>query len=53
MIGIIIVLVMIFETTFLDAQAKYRSTWDATTHRKITMFPYTEEEYEDFFGKQS
>jgi hypothetical protein len=40
---------MIFETTFLDAQAKYRSTWDAMTHRKATMFAYTEKEL-DFIG---
>jgi hypothetical protein len=35
MIAFIIVLLMIFETTFLDAQAKYRSVLDAETHRRF------------------
>jgi hypothetical protein len=51
MIAFLIVLLMIFETTFLEAQAKYRSTWDATTHRKTGMFPHTEEELNFINGK--
>ena len=43
MIGLFFgVAVMIMEATFLDAQAKYRSTWDATIHRKANQIPYTE-----------
>jgi len=34
MIPLFIVLLMAFETTFMDAQAKYRSVLDAETHRR-------------------
>ena len=52
MIGLFIgIIVMIMETTFFDAQAKYRSTWDTITHRKTHMFPYTEEELDFINGK--
>jgi len=51
MISLLIVLLMMVETTFLDAQAKYRSTWDTITHRKASMFPYTEEELDFINGK--
>ena len=43
MIGLFFgIAVMIMEATFLDAQAKYRSTWDATIHRKANLVPNTE-----------
>lgn len=52
MIALLIVFIMTLETTFLDASAKHRNTWNAEIHRKKSMFPYTNEEYEDFFEKQ-
>lgn len=44
--------VMIMEATFLEAQAKYRSTWDTKIHRKINLVPYTEVSIESA-GNQS
>ena len=42
MTGLLIgIALMIMETTFLDAQAKYRSTWDTTIHRKVAIVPNT------------
>jgi hypothetical protein len=43
---------MSLETVFLDASVKHRNTLNAEIHRKNHMWPYTEEEYEKFFGKQ-
>ncbi len=42
MIGLLVgIALMIMETTFLDAQAKYRSTWDTIIHRKVAIVPNT------------
>jgi hypothetical protein len=47
MIGLFFgIAVMIMVTTFLEAQAKYRSTWDSTIHRKTNLIPYTEIAFE-------
>ena len=51
MISLLIILLMTIETTFMDAQAKYRSNYDAITHRVNKMFPYTEEELDFINGK--
>jgi len=51
MISILVVFLMTFETVFMDAQAKYRSTYDTITHRVNKMFPYTEEELDFINGK--
>ena len=53
MIGFIFISLMIFETIFLDAQAKYRSVLDATTHRKPTTAPYTDKELDNIDLKWS
>ena len=38
MIGLFVgIAVMIMEATLMDAQAKYRSTLDATLHRKASI----------------
>jgi len=43
MIGLFVgIAVMIMEVTFMDAQAKYRSTWDATLHRKASIVSETD-----------
>ena len=39
MISFLFVILMAIETTFMDAQAKYRSTLDTLTHRKIDNVP--------------
>ena len=47
MIGLFLeIAVMIIEATFLDAQAKYRSTWDTKIHRKANLVPYSENTFE-------
>ena len=47
MIGLFLgIAVMIMEATLLEAQAKYRSTWDTTIHRKMNLVPYTEITFE-------
>lgn len=43
MIGLFLgIAIMIMEATLLEAQAKYRSTWDTKIHRKMNLVPYTE-----------
>ena len=43
MIGLFVgIAVMIMEATLMDAQAKYRSTWDATLHRKASIVSETD-----------
>ena len=47
MVGLFLgIAIMIMEATLFEAQAKYRSTWDTTIHRKMNLVPYTEITFE-------
>lgn len=53
MIALIIAMLMIIETTFLEAQARPRTGKETVEYRINKMFPYTEEELDFINGKWS